>query len=197
LPSKPAAGQQYDRNGEFHDHQVGSETTPQNAGGTADARFARFLREPFESVQHFICKKMLRNSHQALVARRMSLDIRNVHDATQTIRAARWAHSQITAGNDDVAHRRRLAQIIEHLLVAIFCGSEIAAWLLAGRLLPTNSMARAMAEYCGQVKAFRRVLLWIAMRSLRRPTCRLRAGCRGWIRMLGHSGLRSSKAGSM
>ncbi len=110
-----------------------------------DAALAGFLREPFEPMQHFILQKMLRNAHQAFGGQTNVFDIRNVHDRGHKGFELGDGHiRQITAGNDDVAHRRRLAQIIEHLLVAILLRNPESQLSYLRDVVANQIHARAM-----------------------------------------------------
>src|SRR6266404_4549672 len=111
-----------------------------------DAALAGFLREPFEAAQDVILQEMLRNSHQAFGGQANVFDIRNVHDGGHKGFELRDGHiRQITAGNDDVAYRRRLAKIIEHLLVAILLRNLEAKLGHLRDVVANQVHARAMA----------------------------------------------------
>src|SRR5215472_4360251 len=89
---------------------------------------------------------MLRNAHEAFGGEANVLDVGNVHERGDERLELRDGNvGDVAAGNDYVAHGRRLAQIVEHLLVAVFLGKLEAQLDDLGDVVADEVHARAVA----------------------------------------------------
>src|SRR5882724_3737950 len=141
---------------------------------------------------------MLRNAHQAFSGQANVFDTLNVHDGGHKRFKLCDGHvRQITAGDYDVAHGRCLAEILEHLLVAILLRNLESQLSHLRDVVPDKVHPRAMAAILRTSrKHFGEYFCRIAMReSFDGPHVRVVQTVWAGFRMTGAFGIASVECG--